>query len=56
VGASVGGLLFDGSGYRATFGASALILAFSAVIALLAARKAAVPAAPNRGEAAIQAA
>ena len=26
VGASVGGLLFDGSGYRATFGASAVIL------------------------------
>ncbi len=56
VGASVGGLLFDGSGYRATFGASALILGFSAVIALIAARNAAVPDAPHWGEAAVQAA
>jgi predicted MFS family arabinose efflux permease len=56
VGASVGGLLFDGSGYRATFGASAIILGLSAVIALIAARKAAVPDAPDWDEAAVQAA
>jgi predicted MFS family arabinose efflux permease len=56
VGASVGGFLFDGSGYRATFGASALILGSSAIIALIAARKATVPDASDWGEAAIQAA
>ena len=54
VGASLGGLLFDGSGYRATFGASALILASSAVIAFIAARKAAATDAPSWGEAAVQ--
>jgi predicted MFS family arabinose efflux permease len=56
VGASVGGFLFDGSGYRATFGASALILAASAVTALIAARKAAMPHASDWGKAAQQAA
>ena len=56
VGASVGGLVFDGSGYRATFGASALVLGSSAIVALIAARKAAVPDAPDWGEAAVQAA
>jgi predicted MFS family arabinose efflux permease len=56
VGASVGGFLFDGSGYRATFGASALILAASAVTALIAARKAAMPHASDWGKAAAQAA
>jgi predicted MFS family arabinose efflux permease len=56
VGASVGGLLFDGSGYGATFGASAIILGFSAIVALVAARKATVPDAPDWGEAAVQAA
>jgi predicted MFS family arabinose efflux permease len=55
-GASVGGFLFDGSGYRATFGASALILASSAVIAFIAARTAAVTDAPSWAEAAVQAA
>ena len=38
LGASVGGLLFDGSGYRATFGASAAILGASALTALVASR------------------
>jgi predicted MFS family arabinose efflux permease len=56
VGASVGGLLFDGTGYRATFGASALILGSSAIVALIAARKAAVPDAADWSEAAVQAA
>lgn len=56
VGASVGGFLFDASGYRATFGASAVILGFSALIALIAARKAAEPHASNWGEPAAQAA
>jgi predicted MFS family arabinose efflux permease len=35
LGASVGGLLFDLSGYRSTFGASAAMLSASAVLALL---------------------
>jgi predicted MFS family arabinose efflux permease len=56
VGASVGGLLFDGSGYRASFGASALILGSSAIVALIAARKAAVTDAADWSEAAVQAA
>jgi predicted MFS family arabinose efflux permease len=38
LGASLGGLLFDGSGYRATFGASAAILVGSAAIAVLASK------------------
>ncbi len=38
LGASVGGLLFDGSGYRATFGASAAILGASALIAFVASK------------------
>lgn len=41
LGASVGGLLFDALGYRAAFGASAVILALSALTASLAARSAA---------------
>jgi len=56
VGASVGGLLFDTSGYHATFSASACILGLSAAVALIAARGAAVPDAPHWGEAAIRAA
>jgi predicted MFS family arabinose efflux permease len=39
LGASAGGLLFDASGYRATFAASAAFLILSALIALLASRK-----------------
>jgi predicted MFS family arabinose efflux permease len=39
-GAAVGGILFDGSGYRATFGASAAILVLGAVLAVIAARAA----------------
>jgi len=38
LGASIGGLLFDGLGYRATFGASAAMLLLAAALALLAAR------------------
>jgi predicted MFS family arabinose efflux permease len=38
LGASIGGLLFDGSGYRATFGASAIILGASALTAALASK------------------
>ena len=41
LGATAGGFLFDGSGYRATFAASALLLGASAIVALLAARNAA---------------
>lgn len=37
-GAIVGGLLFDTSGYRATFGASAILLVIAAVLAVLASR------------------
>jgi predicted MFS family arabinose efflux permease len=55
-GASAGGLLFDRIGYRATFVASALILGLSAVIALIASRKAGAPDTPSWGEAAVQAA
>jgi len=54
VGASVGGLLFDGSGYRATFVACAVILGSSAVVALIAARKASEPNATNWGQPAVQ--
>lgn len=35
LGATVGGLLYDASGYRATFGASAVVLVMAAVLALL---------------------
>lgn len=41
LGASAGGLLFDASGYEATFAASAVLLISSALIALLASRKSA---------------
>ena len=37
-GAAAGGLLFDAYGYRATFGASALMLVTGAVLAVFAAR------------------
>jgi predicted MFS family arabinose efflux permease len=40
LGATVGGVLFDASGYRATFGMSAAVLIFAAVVAVLAARAA----------------
>jgi predicted MFS family arabinose efflux permease len=40
LGASLGGLLFDGIGYRATFGASAMTLGLSAVVAVIASRHA----------------
>jgi predicted MFS family arabinose efflux permease len=40
LGATVGGVLFDGFGYRATFSASTLVLAAAAGMALLAARAA----------------
>jgi predicted MFS family arabinose efflux permease len=39
-GATVGGVLFDASGYRATFGMSAAVLVIAAVLAVLAARAA----------------
>lgn len=35
MGATSGGILFDHSGYRATFGASALILMLAALLAYL---------------------
>ena len=47
LGASAGGFLFDRSGYRATFAASALLLGASAAIAFLAARKAAATECPD---------
>jgi predicted MFS family arabinose efflux permease len=40
LGATCGGLLFDASGYRATFQLSAAILLLAALFALLAARAA----------------
>ncbi|KAF0810314.1 major facilitator superfamily transport protein [Alcanivorax sp. S71-1-4] len=45
LGATLGGLLFDSSGYQATFIASALILVCAAALALLTARAASVVAA-----------
>lgn len=44
LGAVVGGVLFDSSGYAATFGASALLLLVAAVLALLTARQTGTPA------------
>ncbi|TKD47340.1 MAG: MFS transporter [Mesorhizobium sp.] len=41
LGASTGGLMFDSGGYKATFAVSAIILSGSAVVAFLAARRAA---------------
>ncbi|MEM5318304.1 MFS transporter [Paraburkholderia sp. JHI869] len=38
LGATVGGVLFDTSGYQATFGASAAVLVVAAVVAVMAAR------------------
>lgn len=40
LGATVGGVLFDWSGYRATFEASAGLLVIAAILAMLAARAA----------------
>jgi predicted MFS family arabinose efflux permease len=40
LGATVGGLVFDASGYQATFQMSAALLAAAAVLAMLAARAA----------------
>jgi predicted MFS family arabinose efflux permease len=55
LGASVGGLLFDSIGYRSSFGASVVFLCLSAVVALLASRRAAAPKARNwRRKAAVQ--
>jgi predicted MFS family arabinose efflux permease len=48
LGASVGGLLFDLGGHRVTFGASAVMLSASAVLALLGWRRAGIPAAAPR--------
>lgn len=39
LGASVGGLLFDGWGYQAAFAANAAILVLSALAALLASKR-----------------
>jgi predicted MFS family arabinose efflux permease len=52
LGASLGGFLFDASGYRATFAVSALILGSSASVAFLASRKAAAAECPDWREAA----
>ena len=41
LGATVGGILYDASGYRFTFGVSAVVLVVAAGLALLAARAAA---------------
>jgi predicted MFS family arabinose efflux permease len=38
LGATVGGMLFDAAGYKATFGASAILLVLAAVLATMAAR------------------
>jgi predicted MFS family arabinose efflux permease len=38
LGATVGGILFDASGYQATFGVSAALLIIAAILAVLAAR------------------
>jgi predicted MFS family arabinose efflux permease len=54
VGASVGGLLFDSLGYRASFGASAFLLGLSALIALLASRRATAPNPSSWREATVQ--
>jgi len=56
LGASLGGLLFDSLGYRASFGASAAILAVSALMAVLAARRAAATRNPHWHEAVTSAA
>jgi predicted MFS family arabinose efflux permease len=50
LGAGGGGLLFDASGYQATFAASALILCASAVVTLIAARAARRPTVFGAGE------
>lgn len=47
LGASAGGLMFDSSGYQATFAVSAIILSGSAVMALIASRRAAATKQPE---------
>jgi predicted MFS family arabinose efflux permease len=54
VGASVGGLLFDSLGYRASFAASAALLGLSALVALLASRRATASNSRSWREAAVQ--
>jgi len=54
LGASTGGLLFDGLGYRASFGASVVLLGLSAFVALVASRSAVAPNSGRWQEAAIQ--
>jgi len=56
LGAAAGGLLFDASGYRAAFAASALLLCASAVTALIGARAAAAASAAESDEARVPAA
>jgi predicted MFS family arabinose efflux permease len=53
LGASVGGLLFDGLGCQTSFGASAFLLILSAALAFLASRRAAATNARS-GHAAFQ--
>ncbi|MEZ2131540.1 MULTISPECIES: MFS transporter [unclassified Sinorhizobium] len=45
LGATVGGLLFDATGYQATFGVSALLLVIAALLAVATSRKARIQAA-----------
>jgi predicted MFS family arabinose efflux permease len=47
LGASAGGLMFDSSGYQATFAVSATILCGSAVVAFIASRRAAATGRPE---------
>jgi predicted MFS family arabinose efflux permease len=54
LGASTGGLLFDGLGYRASFGASVVLLGLSALVALVASRSAVAPNSGSWREAAVQ--
>lgn len=48
LGATVGGMLFDAAGYRATFGTSAALLVVAAVLATMAARASRMAAGPAR--------
>jgi predicted MFS family arabinose efflux permease len=52
LGAVVGGLVFDASGYQATFGASSVLLCAGAVVAVVAARNRKIPTPPPHFEAA----
>lgn len=56
LGASAGGFLFDALGYQATFGASAALLGLSALVAMLASRRATAQNSPRWREPAAQAA